>query len=79
MISFPIKSKLPGKAKFQISCVAGKYGDASEISIPVLPPATAESYSMWGEVSTEDYAYLQKIHKPSDALPQFGGIEVTRY
>lgn len=62
MITIPIRTKAPGssihhlrlndlgKAKFQVSCVAGHYGDASEITVPVYSPTTTEAYAVYGEV-----------------------------
>lgn len=58
LITVPVSTKNPGKANFQMSIVAGKYGDASELSIPVYPPATTESFAMYGQ--------LEKVLKSSN-------------
>jgi uncharacterized protein YfaS (alpha-2-macroglobulin family) len=44
LFTFKVNARLPGQAKFVVCCVAGKYGDASEIIIPVLPPPLTEAY-----------------------------------
>ena len=53
------------------------YGDASEINVPVYPPATTESFSMYGQLAKEDTALIQAIEKPEGVIEEFGGLEVT--
>ncbi len=77
LISFPINTKLPGKATFQISCVAGKYGDASEIHVPVYPPPTKEAVAVYGEIEKKEQVVGQSIKKPEDILYGYGGLQVT--
>lgn len=88
MVSIPIKAKNPGKATFhvilkrfhlfaQVICVAGKYGDASHIEIPVYAPATTEAFSLYGELHAEEEVLVQPIQFPPDAIPGVGGLEVS--
>ncbi len=72
---FSINTKNPGEATFLISCIAGKYGDASEIRIPVRPPPTSQAYAMDGDVPNEEVV-VQSIHRPSETIPDFGGVQV---
>lgn len=64
---------LPGTARLQICCVAGKYGDASELVVPVREPPTSEAYAISGELASSNDAAAQSITKPTDALNGYGG------
>src|SRR5262245_8227021 len=74
-IRFPTTTVNPGIARFQIAASAGKWSDASEISIPVWTPATTEAFATYGEI--DDGAFIQPVQAPSQAFKQFGGLEVT--
>eukprot|EP01114_Cavostelium_apophysatum_P022326 TRINITY_DN803_c0_g1_i1.p1 TRINITY_DN803_c0_g1~~TRINITY_DN803_c0_g1_i1.p1 ORF type:complete len:3646 (-),score=1090.84 TRINITY_DN803_c0_g1_i1:14-10951(-) len=75
-VHIPIKTLRPGKIQLQISCVAGAYGDASQIEIPVYAPPTAESFSANGHLEKIEDALQLAVMQPGDALPGFGRVEV---
>lgn len=66
----------PGTASIQVAAVAGRLSDAAVVTLPVLTPATAEAFATYGSVA-EDGAVELPLEVPRDALPAFGGLEVT--
>lgn len=55
VINFPVLTDRPGKAEFQVGCVAGGYGDATKLEIPIYPPATSESFAIFGSLEKVRY------------------------
>jgi alpha-2-macroglobulin len=74
-VRFPTSAAKPGTARFQIAATSGKWADAAEISLPVWTPATTEAFATYGEVDSG--AIIQPVLAPTDAIKQFGGLEVT--
>lgn len=74
-IRFPAAAAKPGTARFQIAAASGKWSDAAEIELPVWTPATTEAFATYGEI--DQGAIVQPVKAPSDAIRQFGGLEVT--
>ncbi|MEO6390452.1 MAG: DUF6049 family protein [Pyrinomonadaceae bacterium] len=74
-VRFPVTSALPGLARFQVVTTAGALTDAAEISLPVYTPATTEAFATYGTIDRGNIA--QPVKAPVDALPGFGGLEVT--
>ncbi len=74
-IRFPATTDRPGTARFQIVASSGKWSDAAEISLPVWTPATTEAFATYGEV--DEGAIIQPVKAPSDAIKQFGGLDIT--
>lgn len=74
-VRFPVSAALAGTARFQIAGVSGKWADSAEIELPVWTPATTEAFATYGEI--DDGAIAQPVKAPSDAIKQFGGLEVT--
>ncbi|HWK88500.1 MAG TPA: alpha-2-macroglobulin family protein, partial [Longimicrobium sp.] len=66
---------LPGTAVIQVVAVSGTRSDAAELTLPVYTPATAEAFATYGSL-TEGSVELP-LDVPEDAIPQFGGLEVT--
>ncbi|HEU0012318.1 MAG TPA: alpha-2-macroglobulin family protein, partial [Longimicrobium sp.] len=66
---------LPGTAVVQVVAVSGDRSDAAELTLPVYTPATAEAFATYGSL-TEGAVELP-LDVPEDAIPQFGGLEVT--
>ena len=66
---------MPGTARFQVAGAAGRWADASEVSLPVWTPATTEAFATYGEV--DKGSIIQTVKSPSDVIPQFGGLEVS--
>lgn len=74
-IRFPALAKNPGTARFQIAGASGSLSDSAEINLPVWTPATTEAFATYGEVDSG--AIAQTIKVPSDAVKQFGGLDIT--
>jgi uncharacterized protein YfaS (alpha-2-macroglobulin family) len=74
-VRFPAAALKPGTARFQIGVSAGRWADAAEVSLPVWTPATTEAFAMYGELDAGVLA--QPVKAPSDAIKQFGGLELT--
>jgi uncharacterized protein YfaS (alpha-2-macroglobulin family) len=74
-VRFPTSAAKAGTARFQIAATSGKWADAAEISLPVWTPATTEAFATYGEV--DNGAIVQPVQAPTDAVKQFGGLEVT--
>lgn len=67
----------PGPAKFQVAAVEPgieRYSDAAEIVVPTLLPATAEAFATYGSTLG---SVQQPVSPPMDALPGFGGLQVS--
>jgi alpha-2-macroglobulin len=74
-VRFPTSAVRAGTARFQIAATSGKWADAAEISLPVWTPATTEAFAVYGEI--DQGAILQPVKAPTDAVRQFGGLEIT--
>ncbi len=77
-VRFPSAASKPGTARFQIAGAStqnGKWSDAAQVSLPVWTPATTEAFATYGEVDAG--AIIQPVKAPSDAIKQFGGLEVS--
>jgi alpha-2-macroglobulin len=74
-VRFPVSAARAGTARFQIAGVSGKWADAAEIELPVWTPATTEAFATYGEI--DEGAITQPVKAPSDAIKQFGGLEIT--
>ena len=66
-----------GEATLQVAAAsAGGPGDAAELTLPVYTPATAEAFATHGTF-TGDSAVVLPMRVPADAIPSFGGLEVS--
>ena len=74
-IRFPVAAAMAGTARFQLVAASGRYGDASELSLPVWTPATTEAFAVYGVV--DEGAVVQPFAMPSKVVPSFGGLELT--
>ncbi|MCI0665740.1 MAG: MG2 domain-containing protein [Acidobacteria bacterium] len=74
-VRFPVTTIRPGTARFQIAGASAKWSDAAEVSLPVWTPATTEAFATYGEVDAG--SLIQPVKAPSDAIRQFGGLEIT--
>ena len=78
-IRFPTKTASAGTARFQFAAIDANQpatADAAEVSLPVFTPATTEAFAVYGEID-ESGAVLQPIRPPADAIPDYGGLELT--
>ena len=74
-VRFPVAAVKAGAARFQVGAVAGTWADAAEVRLPVWTPATTEAFATYGQIDRG--AIVQPVKAPPDAIPQFGGLEVT--
>ncbi len=78
-VRFPTQTASAGTARFQFAAVDANQpsiADAAEIDLPVFTPATTEAFALYGEID-ESGALLQSLRPPVDAVPNYGGLEVT--
>ena len=78
-VRFPTTTASAGTARFQFGVVDANQpatADAAEIDLPVFTPATTEAFAVYGEID-DDGAILQPLQPPADAIPDYGGLEVT--
>jgi uncharacterized protein YfaS (alpha-2-macroglobulin family) len=74
-VRFPVAALLPGTARFQVVTSSARGVDAAEVSLPVYTPATTEAFATYGVI--DDGSVAQPVKAPADAVPSFGGLEVT--
>jgi len=65
-----------GTARLQVATAVGELADAAEITLPVYTPATTEAFATYGTF-TGDSAVTLPLAVPADAIPSFGGLEVS--
>lgn len=78
-VRFPTTTANAGTARFQFGVIDANQpatADAAEIDLPVYTPATTEAFAVYGEIDA-DGAILQPLQPPADAIPDYGGLEVT--
>src|SRR5262249_29121095 len=74
-IRFQASAIKPGIARFNVIAATGNWSDSAECEIPILTPATSESFATYGEI--DNGAIAQPIQVPQGVINQFGGLEVT--
>ena len=78
-IRFPTTTASAGTARFQFGAIDANQpaiADAAEINLPVFTPATTEAFAVYGEID-DSGAVLQPLRPPTDAVSNYGGLEVT--
>ncbi|MEZ4453942.1 MAG: MG2 domain-containing protein [Nannocystaceae bacterium] len=73
-VRFPMSVDEVGKLRLQFAALANEGRDATEVTIPVNLPVTRQAFADYG-VTDESIARL--IKAPMDALPGFGGLELS--
>ncbi len=74
-VDFPAAAVRPGTARFQVGASSSAGTDASEDELPVWTPATTEAFATYGAV--DQGAVAQPVRRPSDAVKEWGGLELT--
>jgi uncharacterized protein YfaS (alpha-2-macroglobulin family) len=67
----------PGKARFQVGALSGRFADASEAVLPVWTPATTEAFATYGVMDGDSATLAQPMKMPGDAVKTFGDVEIT--
>jgi hypothetical protein len=75
-VRFPVKTIGPGSARLQVVAVSGAANDAAEVEFPIWTPATTEAFATYGQIDG-DGVVVQPVEPPRDAVPRFGGLELT--
>lgn len=73
-VRFPMAAERPGTMRLQFAALSNQGRDATEIEIPVLVPATKQAFADYGMTSS---SVLRQIDVPEDALPGYGGLEIS--
>ncbi len=76
-VSFEARAGSPGTSRWQFAAVAldsQRHNDAAELEVPVELPATTEAFATYGAT---DKSVLQPVELPTDALPDFGSLDVS--
>jgi len=73
-VRFDMATVEVGTMRLQFAALANGGRDATELSLPVHYPATAEAFADYGMI---EGAAQRTIAPPADALPAFGGLEVS--
>lgn len=74
-VSFRVAPTRPGMARFRFSAIAGKQTDSvAPPPISVNIPATSEAFATYG---TTEKSVAQPVEPPKNALPQFGGLNIS--
>ncbi len=76
-VRFAAEATQAGPAHVQIVAASGRNGDAAELTLPVYTPATTESFATHGTVDDGQGPAVLPLRVPADAIPSFGGLEVT--
>lgn len=73
-VRFDMETAEVGTMRLQFAALSNGGRDATEIELPVYYPATAEAFADYGMI---DGATQRTIAPPADALPAFGGLELS--
>lgn len=78
-VRFAVAADRAGTARFRVAAVSGADADAAEQEFPVYTPSTSETFATYGTLdATKGSAVIQqKITKPTDVIPAFGGLQIT--
>ena len=73
-VRFPMAVESVGIMRLQFAALANNGRDATQIDVPVLVPATKQAFADYGMTSS---SVQRSLVVPKDALPGFGGLEVS--
>ncbi|MEM9462205.1 MAG: Ig-like domain-containing protein [Myxococcota bacterium] len=73
-VRFDMATVEVGTMRLQFAALCNGGRDATELSLPVHYPATAEAFADYGMIET---ATQRDVQPPADALPAFGGLELS--
>lgn len=71
---FSAATEALGTARIQIGAASSAGSDATEVEIPVHPPATTESFATYGEL--DEGSLASQLDLPDGVVPEYGGLEV---
>lgn len=73
-VRFPMAAQRVGQMRLQFAAMSNRGRDATEITIPVHFPATAQAFADYGMT---DGSVQRTVVPPADALADFGGLELS--
>ncbi len=73
-VRFPMSVDEVGQARVQFAALAEGGRDATEVTFPIHVPATRQAFATYGVTES---SLAQLIQAPLDALPGFGGLELS--
>lgn len=73
-VRFPMAADKVGTMRLQFAALSNGGRDATEISLPVLYPATRQAFADYGATTT---SVLRALKVPEGMLPGFGGLELS--
>ena len=73
-VRFDMAVEKVGTMRLQFAAMSNGGRDATEVTIPVHYPATAKAFADYGMT---DESVQRTIEPPNDALPGFGGLELS--
>jgi uncharacterized protein YfaS (alpha-2-macroglobulin family) len=77
-VTFQCRADQVGIAHFRFGAVAaGGRSDAATLSLPVYTPASGEAFATYGNLGDKETAVAQKVQRPGDVWPEFGGLQVS--
>ena len=74
-VRFPCNALSQGEMTVQTAAISGEFDDATSLTIPIMVPASFESFAAYGQI--DKGAILQKLDFPKDVYDQLGGLQVT--
>ena len=75
-LDFPVTTTGVGTGRVQWVAAAGDFSDAITKTVPLFTPATSEATATYGDAA-EDGVWAFELRPPTDAIPQFGGAEIS--
>ncbi|MEZ4380748.1 MAG: MG2 domain-containing protein [Nannocystaceae bacterium] len=73
-VRFPMSAEDVGRARVQFAALSPGGRDATEVTFPIQVPATRQAFATYGVTES---SVAQLIKAPLDALPGFGGLELS--
>lgn len=73
-VRFDMATEHVGTMRLQFAALSNGGRDATELALPVHYPATAEAFADYGMI---EGATQRTVVPPADALPAFGGLELS--
>ncbi|WP_181197349.1 Ig-like domain-containing alpha-2-macroglobulin family protein [Enhygromyxa salina] len=73
-VRFPMAVDEVGVMRLQFAALSNEGRDATQLDLPVLVPATKQAFADYGMTSA---SVQRAVQLPKDALPGFGGLEVS--
>ncbi|TVQ96601.1 MAG: hypothetical protein EA398_15795 [Deltaproteobacteria bacterium] len=74
-VRFPLSALRAGTARVHVVASSGQADDAVLASIPVLTPASTETFATYGSLA-ETSVVLQQVHVPEAVQTRFGGLDI---